>query len=109
MPVIKMPMQTVDLETGEVVETREVDWHFAPPDTSDGKCGECAVKHEPSDPHDAHSLAYQYMFRSKHGRWPTWADAIAHCSPETQAAWRTELEARGVWTEHAEHALKRQE
>lgn len=98
MPKITMPMQTVDMRTGEVTEGT-ADWHFAKPDTRDGKCPECAVKHEPDQPHNAQSLAYQYDFRARHGRWPTWADAIAHCSPEVQAAWKRALQEQGAWSE----------
>ena len=44
-----------------------------PPDT----CPECAVKHGPNEPHNQQSLAYQYDFYGKNGRWPTWEDAMA--------------------------------
>lgn len=57
-------------------------------------CQECAVKHDPEMPHDQTSLYYQYKFYSQHGRWPTWDDALAHCSPELQQAWKQSL--RGV-------------
>ena len=96
MPIIKVPMQVININTGEVVEEKEVDWHFAPPDTRDGKCSECAVKHEPSEPHNQQSLAYQYSFKAKHGRWPTWLDAMGHCSPETQERWKNALREHGV-------------
>lgn len=45
--------------------------------TPDGTCPMCAVKHEPEMPHDCHSLTYQYNFFDEHGRFPTWADAMA--------------------------------
>lgn len=64
-----------------------------PPDT----CQVCAVDHAKEDPHDQTSLYYQMWFYEKHGRWPTWADAIAHCSEELQKAWEEELKLRGVW------------
>lgn len=64
--------------------------------TPDGTCPMCAVKHEPEMPHNKDSLCYQYKFYDQHGRWPTWADAMAHCTPEVKAVWRRELEARGV-------------
>jgi hypothetical protein len=67
--------------------------------TPQGTCPECAVKHEAGQPHNARSLAYQYDFYGKHGRWPTWADAVAHCAAEIQSAWKAELTRRGVWTE----------
>ena len=69
--------------------------------TPPGTCPECAVKHEPGQPHDAQSLAYQYDFYGKHGRWPTWADAIAHCAEPIRAAWKAALTERGHWTEPA--------
>lgn len=50
--------------------------------TAPGTCPECGVKHKPEEPHDRGSIAYQYSFYNKHGRWPTWADAVAHCSDE---------------------------
>lgn len=62
-------------------------------------CQECAVKHAPEEPHDATSLYYQYSFKAEHGRYPTWKDALAHCSEELKAAWTKELKRRGKWTE----------
>lgn len=62
-------------------------------------CQECAVDHEPGQAHNAQSLYYQMHFRSKHGRWPTWKDAIAHCDPEVRQKWEEELKQRGAWTE----------
>lgn len=61
-----------------------------------GLCQECAVKHEPEQPHNQRSLYYQYRFYRKNGRWPTWADALAHCSPEVVDAWIDELGRMGV-------------
>lgn len=63
--------------------------------TPTGTCPECAVAHSPEQPHNLYSLCYQYKFYDVHGRWPTWADAMAHCPPEIKAYWRTELEMRG--------------
>lgn len=59
-------------------------------------CQECAVKHEPQMPHNQQSLFYQYSFRKKNDRWPTWADAMAHCAPEMRAQWTSMLAERGV-------------
>lgn len=67
--------------------------------TPEGTCPECAVKHDPKQPHNRDSLAYQYKFYDQHGRWPTWKDAMAHCSPEMQEAWTKALEAKGVKVE----------
>ena len=53
----------------------------------EGQCPDCAVFHDPGQPHDAQSLYYQYTFYEDKGRWPTWKDALAHCAPEVQALW----------------------
>lgn len=62
----------------------------------DGQCPECAVVHEPEMPHNQQSLFWQYNFMEKNGRWPTWADALAHCSTEMRAQWVTALAEHGV-------------
>lgn len=62
-----------------------------------GVCQECAVDHEPGQAHDKQSLFYQYYFRSHHGRWPTWRDAISHCTAEVRAFWEAELREIGAW------------
>ncbi len=59
-------------------------------------CQECAEKHDPEWPHNKASLYYQYSFYAKHGRWPTWADAMAHCSEDIKQAWTKELRAHGI-------------
>jgi len=61
-----------------------------------GTCPECAVKHDPTQPHDRQSLHYQYHFHGQHGRWPTWADAMAHCSADVQKMWIDELAEHGI-------------
>lgn len=61
-----------------------------------GKCPVCAVAHDPKDPHDRSSLYYQMRFRRRHRRFPTWADAMAHCSAATKAAWKAKLIGEGV-------------
>jgi hypothetical protein len=61
-----------------------------------GTCPECATDHEPETPHNQQSLFYQYRFCNDHGRWPTWLDAMAHCTDEMRALWRIELLKRGV-------------
>lgn len=70
--------------------------------TKPGVCPECAVDHAPDAAHNQQSLAYQYHFYNRFGRWPTWADAIAHCAPEIQAAWEKGLKERGVEITNAE-------
>lgn len=59
-------------------------------------CQECAVKHDPKMPHNQQSLHYQYKFYQQNSRWPTWNDAMAHCSPNMQAWWKKELGKRGI-------------
>ena len=66
-----------------------------------GTCPACAVKHAAHEPHNAQSLYYQYRFYGLRGRWPTWADAVAHCSIETREAWETALREREAWSEPA--------
>lgn len=61
-----------------------------------GVCQECAVDHVPEQPHNQQSLYYQYKFYQKNGRWPTWEDAMRHCSPEMQELWRDSLKKQGV-------------
>lgn len=67
-----------------------------------GGCPACGTRHEDDQPHNQQSLAYQYGFWGRHGRWPTWADAIAHCTPEVRAYWKQELQKRGKWSEPPE-------
>jgi hypothetical protein len=90
---------THDAETGKRTGVQVMQFHMIPPDTSGGQCAECAVVHDPDEPHNKDSLAYQYAFYAKRARWPTWKDALAHCSPEMQAAWKAELVAAGAWSE----------
>lgn len=61
-----------------------------------GTCPECGIKHPPEAPHNRDSLYYQYKFMQQHDRWPTWADAMAHCSSEVKAATIEILKKHGV-------------
>ncbi len=70
--------------------------YFAQTPAVPGTCPECAVDHPPEQPHNQQSLFYQYKFYNEHGRWPTWEDAISHCSEEIKSIWRTELKKLGV-------------
>lgn len=65
----------------------------------EGVCPICAVDHKPEAPHNQQSLYYQYRFYGSHGRWPTWADAIAHCSDDMREAWKQQLQDLGAWNE----------
>lgn len=64
-----------------------------------GQCPECATVHPPEMPHNQTSLYWQYSFAEKHGRWPTWNDAMAHCTPEMRGMWVAELAKRGIVVE----------
>lgn len=57
------------------------------PDT----CPVCATKHTPELPHNQQSIYYQYRFYGVRGRWPTWADACAHCTPTMRDHWKQAL------------------
>ena len=66
----------------------------------DGTCPVCATGHTPDLPHNAQSLYYQYRFYGLRNRWPTWADAAAHCTEAVRGQWRETLEGMGhEWTE----------
>ena len=66
-----------------------------------GVCPVCAVNHDPAMPHNKDSLYYQMRFQQKHGRFPTWADAMAHCSDHVKAVWVGLLAERGVSVDNA--------
>lgn len=92
-------MQVIDTRSG-VVEERPSGMMMLPAPA--GKCPECAVDHQPDQPHNNGSLFYQMQFHDKHGRWPVWADALAHCAEPVRAVWEDELRKRGVWKEPEE-------
>ena len=95
---IPVQMQVCDAETGQVIEERPVNFILMPVDTSAGQCPVCGQKHEPREPHNAQSPYYQYRIYGETGKWPTWADAVAHCDPLIQWAWYNAISERGVWT-----------
>lgn len=68
-----------------------------------GVCSICAVDHKPNQPHNPESLYYQMKFRQQNGRFPTWADAMAHCEPHIQKMWIDALAERGVIVEMPEN------
>lgn len=70
-----------------------------------GVCQMCAVNHRPDQPHNRDSLYYQMKFRQKHGRFPTWADAMAHCEEHVKKAWTDALAERGVIVELPEETV----
>ena len=59
------------------------------------RCPECATAHHRAEPHDAESRVYQLHFYRRHGRWPTWADAIAHTTGLVREAAVAALKAKG--------------
>lgn len=61
-----------------------------------GSCPVCAVKHDKDDPHDLNSLYWQNRFYKGNRRFPTWADALKHCSPESRAMWVERLKNAGI-------------
>lgn len=71
---------------------------FLPPEP--GTCPICAVNHPADQPHFRDSLYYQMKFRSRFGREPTWADAMAHCAPGVQRIWLGLLDVE--WSETSE-------
>lgn len=79
-----------DAETGEKAGTM-----FLLPPAKD-KCQTCAADHDPSQPHNAHSLYYQTAFNMEHDRAATWLDAMEHCDDATREIWTAELERRGI-------------
>lgn len=62
----------------------------------EGRCPVCAATHAPELPHNKDSLYYQMRFRQQHGRFPTWKDATAHCSPEAKRFFADEYAKRGI-------------
>lgn len=64
--------------------------------TPDGACPECASVHDPGQPHNRDSLTYQYKFYDQYGRYPTWADAMAHCTKEVKELWVQALGEKGI-------------
>ena len=91
LPIKIGKVQTINMDTGEVVSEKQNAMTMLPP--AGDVCQECAVDHPHDQPHNQQSLHYQYHFYGTHGRFPTWTDAMAHCTPEVQAQWREYLVA----------------
>jgi hypothetical protein len=62
----------------------------------EGTCPECAVRHDPREPHYRGSLYYQMRFQQKNGRLPTWKDAMSHCIAPVQDAAVALLRGKGI-------------
>lgn len=66
-------------------------------------CRYCGDTHDPRSPHNRDSLLYQHKFRKANGRYPTWEDAMKHCSVLTQARFAEILRERGITVEVKTH------
>lgn len=55
------------------------------------QCQVCGTNHDSETPHDKTNTYYQIQFHREQGRYPTWADAMAHCNEEMQQLWRQSL------------------
>lgn len=86
-------------ENIKVIDIAEEGMLLPPPK---GTCPECAVAHEPEMPHNQQSLYWQYHFYNQHGRWPTWADAMAHCTNEIKGLWIEALGKHGIEVKESE-------
>lgn len=75
-------VESVDVETGEAVPVEGGGMFMLP--GPPGSCAWCHVVHDPAAPHNRDSLSYQIKFHTLHKRWPTWTDAMKHCTPEVQ-------------------------
>ena len=73
--------------------SRELNIKIRPPRPR--ACKVCATFHKPGQPHDRDSLYYQNHFYRDYGRFPTWEDAMAHCTEDVKAAFRAKLEGGG--------------
>lgn len=94
MTSLPVQRQTIDTATGKVTATDTVQFQILPP--AKGLCPDCAIKHDADMPHNAQSLHYQYSFYAQHSRWPSWLDAMAHCTDDMRAAWTELLTKQGV-------------
>lgn len=59
-------------------------------------CPRCATAHAPGQPHDRDSLYYQNWFYKRNKRFPTWTDAMAHCTEKVKAEYSALLSRRGI-------------
>jgi hypothetical protein len=92
----------VRLERTEMKVVPFSTWTVLPPASG---CPECGTDHPTDMPHNHDSLTYQYQFRSREAkagrteRWPTWKDAMAHCTPSVQQEWTEALAGHGIIVE----------
>lgn len=81
--------EVVDMETGESVPVEGGGMKMLP--GPPGTCEWCHTAHEPGEPHNQQSLPYQMKFYTLNKRWPTWTDAMTHCTQEVKDRWRSQL------------------
>jgi len=67
----------------------------------DKECPVCMIIHPPDAPHYP-ATPYFRKFTEKHGRFPHWSDATAHCPPEIREKIREFLDSQGKWSEPVE-------
>lgn len=68
------------------------------PAPKEGACRLCGEIHGAGEPHNLGSLLYQHRFRAEYGRYPTWEDAMSHCSETVKKRFRERLEKHGIPT-----------
>lgn len=68
---------------------------LVPPEAVPGVCPECGGDHPPEWPHNLYNWQYHYSFYDKHGVWPCWEDAMAHCPEDVKTESRQLLQKLG--------------
>lgn len=82
-----MSVKVIDIKDMKILPAKE------------GTCPICAVSHEAELPHNKDSLFYQMLFYQQNGRYPTWKDAMEHCTEEMKKAWTDALAEKGIKVE----------
>ena len=82
------------IEILTAMKCKKTKWMLLP--APKGTCQKCAVAHAEDQPHNQQSLFWQYWFFGQHERWPTWKDAMEHCSDETKRQWTEQLAKHGI-------------
>lgn len=69
----------------------------------EGPCTICGEEHPENYPHNALGEVYRKWFLERFGRYPTWDDALEHCSADMRSAFKQTM-ARVK--KHTEELLK---
>lgn len=77
-----------------MIKAEKSEWMMLPPQPY--MCQECAYKHDPEAPHNAETLYYKVQFHNNYSRWPTWLDAMEHCTDDVKRQWIEALTELGV-------------